>query len=40
MGSNKGVAFARNKGLEKSSGRYVTFWTPMICGIKISCKPP
>ena len=25
MGSNKGVSFARNKGLEKSSGRYVTF---------------
>ena len=25
MGSNRGVAFARNKGLEKSSGRYVTF---------------
>ena len=23
--SNKGVSFARNKGLEKSSGRYVTF---------------
>ena len=25
MGSNRGVSVARNKGLEKSSGRYITF---------------